>query len=53
MDAQTNGRLHKPYLIAQGTSIGRLGCVTVTASSDGVAKIGGQVHIIIEGGVNI
>ncbi len=50
---QSNGRLQKPYHVAQGTSIGRLGRVTVKASSDGVAWIGGQVHIVIEGQVNI
>ncbi len=47
------GRLQKPYLVAQGTSIGRLGRVAVKASSDGTAWIGGQVHIVIEGHVNI
>jgi len=50
---QSNGRLQKPYLVAQGTSIGRLGRVAVKASSDGVAWIGGQVHIVIEGHVAI
>ena len=50
---QSNGRLQKPYLVAQGTSIGRLGRVAVKANSDGVAWIGGQVHIVIEGNVNI
>jgi len=50
---QTNNRLQKPYLVAQGTSIGRLGRVTVKGSSDGVAWIGGQVHIVIQGHVNI
>ena len=48
-----SGRLQKPYLVAQGTSIGRLGRVTVRASIDGAAWIGGQVHIVIEGHVNI
>ena len=48
-----SGRLQKPYLVAQGTSIGRLGRVAVKAESDGVVWIGGQVHIVIEGHVNI
>lgn len=48
-----SGRLQKPYLVAQGTSIGRSGRVTVNAGSDGVAWIGGQVHIVIEGQVHI
>jgi PhzF family phenazine biosynthesis protein len=48
-----SGRLQKPYLVAQGTSIGRLGRVAVKAGSDRVAWIGGQVHIVIEGHVNI
>jgi len=50
---QSEGRLQKPYLVAQGTSIGRLGRVAVKASKDGVAWIGGQVHIVIDGHVNI
>ena len=50
---QVSGRLHKPYLVAQGTSIGRLGRVNVRATSNGVVWIGGQVHIVIEGHVNI
>ena len=48
-----SGRLRKPYLVAQGTSIGRSGRVTVKATDDGVAWIGGQVHIVIEGQVRI
>ena len=47
------GRLRTPYLVAQGTSIGRLGRVAVKANSDGVAWIGGQVHIVIDGHVDI
>ena len=48
-----SGRLQRPYLVAQGTNIGRSGRVTVKAGSDGVAWIGGQVHILIEGPVHI
>lgn len=47
------GRLEKPYLVAQGTSIGRSGRVTVTPASKDVAWVGGDVHILIEGHVQI
>jgi PhzF family phenazine biosynthesis protein len=47
------GRLQNPYLVAQGTSIGRLGRVAVKAESDGVVWLGGRVHIVIKGHVNI
>jgi len=50
---QAADRLQKPYLVAQGTSIGRLGRVAVKADNDGVVWVGGQVHIIIEGHVSI
>lgn len=50
---QASGRLDKPYLISQGTTIGRMGRVTVKPSQDGVAWIGGEVHIVIEGHVTI
>ncbi len=50
---QSMGRLQKPYFVAQGTSICRLGLVAVKAGSDGVVWIGGQVHIVIEGQTNI
>ena len=50
---QFNERLQKPYLVAQGTNIGRLGRVAVKATTDGVAWIGGQVHIVIEGNIII
>jgi predicted PhzF superfamily epimerase YddE/YHI9 len=46
-------RLQTPYFVAQGTSIGRLGRVAVKAGSDGAVWIGGQVHVVIEGHVNI
>lgn len=48
-----NGRLNKPYVVAQGTSIGRTGRVTVKPEGDNIAWIGGQVHILIEGKVRI
>lgn len=48
----TNGRLQRPYLVAQGTTIGRTGRVAVKPDSD-TAWIGGEVHILIEGCVQI
>ena len=48
-----SGRLKKPYTAAQGTAIGRLGRVTVTPDTTGGVWIGGQVHILIDGKVNI
>ena len=44
-----NDRLRDPYVAAQGTSIGRIGRVSVKRGKGDVAWIGGQVHIIIEG----
>jgi predicted PhzF superfamily epimerase YddE/YHI9 len=46
---QSQGRLTSPYLAAQGTSIGRVGRVTVRPDASGTAWIGGQVHILIDG----
>jgi len=46
---QSQGRLTSPYLAAQGTSIGRVGRVTVRPDPGGTAWIGGQVHILIDG----
>lgn len=50
---QSQGRLESPYLAAQGTSIGRIGRVTVRPDAGGSAWIGGQVHILIEGHLNL
>jgi PhzF family phenazine biosynthesis protein len=50
---QSQGRLKSPYLAAQGTSIGRVGRVTVRPDASGTAWIGGQVHILIEGHLNL
>jgi PhzF family phenazine biosynthesis protein len=50
---QQCGRLEKPYLVAQGTSIGRLGRVTVKPGAHGSAWIGGEVHILIDGNVKL
>lgn len=47
------GRLQKAYLVAQGTNIGRLGRVTVTPAGKDAAWIGGEVHILIEGNVQL
>ncbi len=46
---QSQGRLSKPYMAAQGTSIGRVGRVAVRSDSNGTAWIGGKVHIMIDG----
>jgi PhzF family phenazine biosynthesis protein len=46
---QTQDRLSAPYLAAQGTSIGRVGRVSVRSDVNGTAWIGGQVHILIDG----
>jgi predicted PhzF superfamily epimerase YddE/YHI9 len=45
--------LGSTYLAAQGTSIGRVGRVTVRPDSNGIVWIGGQVHILIEGNLNL
>lgn len=50
---QAAGRLNKPYLVAQGTNIGRMGRVAVKADSTGVVWVGGEVQILIEGHVTI
>lgn len=50
---QGSGRLNKPYIVAQGTSIGRSGRVMVRPGQDDVVWVGGQVHIVIEGHVSI
>ena len=49
----SNDRLKKPYLAAQGTSIGRHGRISVVPGKDGNAWIGGQVHMVIEGTIRI
>lgn len=46
---QSQGRLSKPYLAAQGTSIGRVGRVAVRSDPSGTVWIGGTVHIMIDG----
>ena len=49
---QAVGLLSKPYIVAQGTCINRMGRVFVSPGSrDGQAYIGGQSHILIEGTV--
>lgn len=50
---KANGRLARPYTVAQGTKIGRSGRVTVTPGSEGSVWIGGDVHVVIEGMVNL
>ena len=46
---QHQGRLERKIQVAQGTSIGRHGRVTITPLADGDVSIGGQVHILIDG----
>ena len=43
------GRLTKPYTVAQGTAINRKGRVSVKSDANGRVWVGGQVHILIEG----
>jgi PhzF family phenazine biosynthesis protein len=50
---QASDRLQKPYLVAQGTAIGRLGRVTVKTTPDGTVWVGGEVHIVIDGRVSL
>ena len=50
---QTLGRLQTGYTVAQGTTINRMGRVSVRYDSHGVAWIGGDVHILIDGHVQI
>lgn len=50
---QATGRLNNSYRVAQGTRIGRMGRVSVWADAKGVAWVGGEVHILIEGRVKI
>ena len=46
---QAGGQLGEPVVVAQGTSIGRHGRVSITPRDDGEVGIGGQTHILIEG----
>ena len=48
-----SGRMQKSYLVAQGTQIGRTGRVTVTPGGPETVWIGGEVHILIEGNVQL
>ncbi len=47
------GRLQKPLLIAQGTKIGRTGRVSIKTNPQGDIQIGGEVHILIDGKVQL
>lgn len=46
---EAEGLLGAGYSAAQGTSIDRQGRVAVIAGADGVIRIGGQTHILIDG----
>jgi len=50
---QTQGRAEKPYMVAQGTCIGRHGRVHVIPTPMGDIKIGGHTNILIEGTVTL
>jgi len=50
---QDQGRADHPYLVAQGTQIGRDGRVYVIPSDDGSIRIGGHTNILIEGRVTL
>jgi len=58
---QTQGRTRSPYVVAQGTCIGRSGRVHVIARADdpdddpdnGPVRIGGHTNILIEGRVTL
>ncbi len=50
---QGQGRAQAPYMVAQGTKIGRVGRVHVAPTSDGQIKIGGHTNILIEGHVTL
>lgn len=50
---QGMGRAKAPYMVAQGTKIGRIGRVHVIPTTDGQIKIGGHTNILIEGHVTL
>ena len=47
------GRLSRPLLISQGTKIGRLGRVSISAAESEPIYIGGDVKILVRGEVHI
>jgi PhzF family phenazine biosynthesis protein len=50
---QQQGRANAPYMVAQGTKIGRVGRVHVIPTPEGDIKIGGHTNILIEGRVTL
>lgn len=50
---QTQGKLEKPIVVAQGTRINRHGRVAITPVDPATVRIGGQTHILIEGTVRL
>ena len=48
---QHEGRLEPAVTIAQGTTIGRHGRVSIRTRDDGNVLIGGQTHMLIDGTV--
>jgi len=47
------GRVQAPYLVSQGSEVGRAGVVRVTTDSTGAVWIGGDIASCIEGTVDI
>jgi len=50
---QAEGRLPQAVTVAQGTRIGRHGRVAIDPVDQRNVKIGGQTHILIEGGITL
>ena len=50
---QGQGRVNAPYMVAQGSKIGRVGRVHVSPTPEGDIKIGGHTNILIEGQVTL
>ncbi|SLN60802.1 PhzF family phenazine biosynthesis protein [Pseudooctadecabacter jejudonensis] len=50
---QSQGRADAPYVVAQGTKIGRQGRVFVRPSAEGAMRIGGHTNVLIKGTVKL
>ena len=48
-----SGRAKPPYVVSQGTALGRAGRVEITADSEGTIWVGGQTITCIEGRVQL
>jgi len=49
----SSGKATAPYMVSQGTALGRRGRVHVTADADGAPWIGGGTHTLISGSVHL